>query len=970
MKFRLRRLFDRKFYLESNKDVRDGDLEPWQHFCEFGHREDRDPHPLFSTRFYRKQYMNNRLSDNPLIHYLWQSNSQANTHPLFDANFYADQVDEDAVARPQHQSWLEHFLATNQVNLASPSPLFDTRGYLQANPEIAKSGINALYHYVRFGRLEEREPFLDWQHIQRLRYLPDQYLNAAAELIGQQARLAIDLVRLNPHVPTMLCVSQFADDSDSALRTLHLAQRMREIFHVNVVNLLCQNGPLQGEFLNIGPTFCFGGTSNSIRPHVYARRLREFKALIRLAAPVGIIANSVTSQDVLGELANLRIPISLLVDEKLSDFPLGQLDAANKLCQRIVFTSHLARQSALENSSLDPKRIQVIQPGLPESLVEQDDRVQLRNRLEISNQAKMVLGCGDDSMEKGFDLFVSTAISALYQDKNNELHFAWAGNSDDHENPLRNWSRYDVELAGFQDRISFLGGDANIEQLIECCDIFFLASRSDAFPTAVMRAMSAGKPVVLFSKGNGSAQLVTPRGGAVVPYGDTASAASNILQLANHTSLRKTKGMHNRVSAKRDFDFSGYVSQIATGIVPNILRNSQASCGLNNISKRRVIFCSPSWSVSGVNTFVEDLGKQLEKRGFDVSILFTTVDSARLPLKHLPSLRYHYLSNLTLEEPVRRKKILSYLKVQGPSVVIPNFDYVASSVTTKLPDYVRTLGILHSDQDEHYLHAYRMGHNWQRIVSVSNAIHRRLLNVNPGFAGKTSVIRYGIPLGPMNHKKTWQHRISDQLRLIYTGRLVQQQKRIFDFVELAKSLHRRELDFLFTFVGEGQDETEFIARMQPFIKRNQVQILGRLPRSAIFDQLQRHHAFCLLSDYEGLPLSMLEAMATECVPVVTKIESGISEILSHYHNALISPLRDIEKMADNIQRLHDNVLLRRRLGMRARTTLFRHRLTSDQMADAYAGILNSIHDDIESGKQAAAPMPLDCRDVQHILDAA
>ena len=979
MKFRIRRLFDTKFYLDSNPDVRDGHLEPWQHFCQFGHRENRDPHPVFRTGYYRKLHMGNRYSENPLIHYLRQSNSMASTHPLFDAEFYYSQVfedtDSDSASQLENQSLLEHFLAYNHVNLASPSVLFDTRAYVNANPELSANSMNALYHYCRFGVLEQRESFINWQHIERLRFLSDQQLNPAVLMIGQHARLAIDITRLNRNAQTILCVSQFATASDSAFRAIQVSQRLREVFHVNVVHLLCENGPLCSEFLKIGPTFSLKGSDPTHQPHLYVRRMRQFKSLIRLAPPNGILTHSVTSAGILADLAELEVPISALVHENVTDVPLWQLNGVNELCDRIIFPSHVARQKALENSSLDPTRIDVIQPGIFEQTAETRGSFENRSRLEIAANAILVLGCGDESAAMGLDLFVSIAISALHQDANNTLHFAWIGNSDDPTGERLVWAKTDVEMAGFDDRILFLGNDQPIEAIIQCCDIFLLATRSDAFPTSVMQAMSAGKPVVLFNRGNGIAQLVTKSGGFVVSYGDTAAAATAIYQLARDASLREKQGNRNREIARRELDFGDYVTKLMMGIEPESSRDSEVigtrqSGTVTFTRKRRVVFCSPSWSVSGVNTFVEELGRQLVQRGFDVSILFTTMDSVRLPDQHLPNLPYHYLSNLTLEEPDRREKILSYLKSQEPLVVIPNFDYVASSITPILPDHIRILGILHSDQDEHYLHAYRMGHYWDRIITVSSTIRRRLLNINPGLAAKTELIRYGIPIGPVNQKELARQRNSNPIRLVYTGRLVQQQKRILDFVELAGCLDRREIDFRLTIIGEGEDQAELTSRMQTFIARGQVRLPGRLSRADVYRELKRHHAFCLLSDYEGLPLSMLEAMATECVPVVTKIESGISEILTHYRNAMLSPMRNVEAMADNVQLLHDDILLRKRLGMRARTTLFRHRLTIEQMADAYARILNAIHDEIESGAQRAPRMPLDCPVVQRALDAA
>ena len=125
----------------------------------------------------------------------------------------------------------------------------------------------------------------------------------------------------------------------------------------------------------------------------------------------------------------------------------------------------------------------------------------------------------------------------------------------------------------------------------------------------------------------------------------------------------------------------------------------------------------------------------------------------------------------------------------------------------------------------------------------------------------------------------------------------------------------------------------------------------------------------LLSDYEGLPLSLLEAMSCECTPVVTEVESGISEILRHEHDALMSPVRNIPAMVQNIIRLYHDRALCRKLGETARKSLFSHKLTASQMADQYSAIFDRIFSEIED-QTSSKKIPLDCPRVGSLLNAA
>ncbi len=51
--------------------------------------------------------------------------------------------------------------------------------------------------------------------------------------------------------------------------------------------------------------------------------------------------------------------------------------------------------------------------------------------------------------------------------------------------------------------------------------------------------------------------------------------------------------------------------------------------------------------------------------------------------------------------------------------------------------------------------------------------------------------------------------------------------------------------------------------------------------------LQSIQAILLKSDFEGLPVALLEAMATGVVPVVRAIESGIPELVHHERTGLL-----------------------------------------------------------------------------------
>ncbi|MGE3719887.1 MAG: glycoside hydrolase family 99-like domain-containing protein, partial [Bauldia sp.] len=61
--------FDTEYYRRENPDVVKAGVDPFEHFLDQGHREDRNPAPWFDVAYYRRRYLHG-LDDNPLVHFL------------------------------------------------------------------------------------------------------------------------------------------------------------------------------------------------------------------------------------------------------------------------------------------------------------------------------------------------------------------------------------------------------------------------------------------------------------------------------------------------------------------------------------------------------------------------------------------------------------------------------------------------------------------------------------------------------------------------------------------------------------------------------------------------------------------------------------------------------------------------------------------------------------------------------------
>jgi glycosyltransferase involved in cell wall biosynthesis len=204
---------------------------------------------------------------------------------------------------------------------------------------------------------------------------------------------------------------------------------------------------------------------------------------------------------------------------------------------------------------------------------------------------------------------------------------------------------------------------------------------------------------------------------------------------------------------------------------------------------------------------------------------------------------------------------------------------VAAALCVSEPERVRIVGWQHSDIEYDRRVLARYEPILARFVAVSDRIEATLRRRLPGRAADIVNIACGVEL-PREHVRdgpsaqTGENLPGDAsrpLRLIYTGRIEHQQKRILALAHLSDELSRRGIEHRITAVGDGPAAPEFDAAIAA---RPRVSRLPARPPDEVARLLAGHDAFVLASRFEGLSVSMLEAMAAGCVPILARTESG------------------------------------------------------------------------------------------------
>lgn len=303
----------------------------------------------------------------------------------------------------------------------------------------------------------------------------------------------------------------------------------------------------------------------------------------------------------------------------------------------------------------------------------------------------------------------------------------------------------------------------------------------------------------------------------------------------------------------------------------------------------RTLFCTTDGAsaINGINAWLVRFLPALRNRNHDVRALVVTWSSPE-SCSSIPLFKSAGIPVDVIDRPYSTEAVvvqcLNAVARSKPEIFIPNHVLPALYAA----GWVRaagtpTVAIWHNDDSEYRAKndTFFLGNAFFRVseaVGISRGL-TDLYSLSKGPRGRC--ISYGLPL-PSNEA---QWRGDRPLRLIYHGRIVQQQKRILEtttaFVRVA-----RNLGALADIYGSGPEYEAVRTLLLKDSADGRVRLCGSRSPLEVMSILPRYDVAVLLSEFEGLGLSILEAMACGLVPVCHRTASGLPDIIEHGRNGL------------------------------------------------------------------------------------
>lgn len=139
-------------------------------------------------------------------------------------------------------------------------------------------------------------------------------------------------------------------------------------------------------------------------------------------------------------------------------------------------------------------------------------------------------------------------------------------------------------------------------------------------------------------------------------------------------------------------------------------------------------------------------------------------------------------------------------------------------------------------------------------------------------------------------------------------------------------------------LGEGEERPELEAAAHAAGVADRVELAGF--RDNVWSYMKSATCLAMSSRYEGLPMTLLEAMAAGCPIVSFDCDYGPREVVSHGESGFLVPNGDTAALANALYEVAANPSLARRFGVRARELV--ERFDRVLMAEKYGELVDRV----------------------------
>lgn len=212
---------------------------------------------------------------------------------------------------------------------------------------------------------------------------------------------------------------------------------------------------------------------------------------------------------------------------------------------------------------------------------------------------------------------------------------------------------------------------------------------------------------------------------------------------------------------------------------------------------------------------------------------------------------------------------------------------------------------LYNIRDKYHLYRLKkIYQKYEKIITLTKADEK----IWQKYFDNTTTIKNPITITPLSNPPL------QNKRALAVGRLAEQKG--FDYlIDAWKIVNEKHPDWSLDIFGDGELKQQLLKQ----IERNNLQgkIIIHQPTKEIEKTYNEHSIFVLSSRFEGFVLAIIEAMASGIPCVSFDCEYGPRQIINHGENGFLTPLENVEQLAQHIIKLIENEDLRKEFSQKA-----------------------------------------------------
>jgi len=334
---------------------------------------------------------------------------------------------------------------------------------------------------------------------------------------------------------------------------------------------------------------------------------------------------------------------------------------------------------------------------------------------------------------------------------------------------------------------------------------------------------------------------------------------------------------------------------------------------LTKHKKKRLLFCSYSMGLGGIEKALLNLVNRIDLNKYDVTIILEKKEGVFLNKvkKEIKIIELKVSNN----KIILIRKMINFIRKSIYKILnYNNYDFSCCYATYSYS--ANLLARISSNNNSIYVHSdYSIIYNdeecksffktrhideFKRIIFVSNESKNNFINMFSYLKDKTIVINNFINLKEIEKKskeKIKEKKKKDEILFVFVGRLDDSSKKVTRAINLIKEIEKTSL----WIIGDGPDKKMYEKLTENLNLKDRVLFFGK--KDNPYPYMLQANYIILTSDYEGFPVVYLEAIALE-KNIITTIPTSDDKIDIRDYSNIVS--KDEKEMVKEVKRILKN----------------------------------------------------------------